>query len=73
MKERVLAKPASPPGVSADLCPAECLCACSCGGIDHVADPPGWTRSAGLPNDEAVVLPVTMFNDRPFGPAFVPQ
>ena len=73
MQERVLAKPAPQPGVFANLCYAECMCACSCGGISHVADPPGWTRSAGLPNDEAVVLPVTIFNDRPFGPVFVPQ
>ncbi len=72
MQERVPRKPVSPPGVFCDLCHAECPCPGVIGAVSHPADPPGWTRSAGPPNDEAVVLPVTMFNDRPFGPVFVP-
>lgn len=73
MQDRTTRKPALQPGVFCDICCAECFCACTPAASSQPADPPGWTRSAGPPNDEAVVLPVTMFNDRPFGPVFVPQ
>jgi hypothetical protein len=73
MQERVPGKPAPQSGFFAELCYTDNMCACSCGGISQGTDSPGPTRSARLPNDEAVVLPVTMFNDRPFGPVFVPQ
>lgn len=73
MKERITAKPASPPGILAELSVAQCLCVCSCGGIDQVPDPSGWARSADMPGDEAMVGPGPLFNDRPFGPVFMPQ
>ncbi len=72
MQERVPRKTASPPGAFCDLGHADCSCPGVIGAVSHPADPTGWTRSAGPPND-AMVLPVTMFNDRPFGPVFVPQ
>jgi hypothetical protein len=73
MQERASTKPAPQSGFFAELCYTDNTCTCSCGGIGLVADPPGRTRGTGLPNDEAVVLPVTMCSDRPFGPVFVPQ
>ncbi len=71
MQDRTMQEPAPQPGAFCDICCAECVFACTSVAASQPSVSPGSALNLGPPNEAPVVLPATMFNDRPFGPVFV--